>query len=97
MKKVTLITAILLGSFTIFSFTEIDKIAEETQFSVYKSEFDKGFKDGHCEGFKDVKGQLAICPITPIAPIPKIGQSSDSYKDGYITGFKRGMKYARKN
>tara|TARA_B100000780_G_C20765836_1_gene304120 strand:+ start:162 stop:455 length:294 start_codon:yes stop_codon:yes gene_type:complete len=96
MKKLSLITAILLGSFTIFSFTGIDEITEGIEFSVYETKFDEGFKDGHCEGFKDVKGEFSICPVPPVTPIPKVGQSYDSYKDGYNTGFKRGMRDARK-
>ena len=66
--------------------------AEET----YKTEFCEGFEDGHCEGWRDVKGQYALCPLTPLCPLPKLGQSSDSYRDGYNTGFKRGMRDARK-
>ena len=62
----------------------------------YKTEFCEGFEDGYCEGWKDVKGTYAICPIAPICPIPQIGQSSDSYKDGYNTGFKKGMRAARR-
>jgi hypothetical protein len=96
MKKLTLISAIILGSFTIFSFIGADKVNDETNISTYKTKFAQGFEDGHCEGWKDEKGQYAICPVAPIAPIPKVGQSSDSYRDGYNTGFKRGIRDARR-
>jgi hypothetical protein len=58
-----------------------------------KSDFKDGFSDGYCEGWKDVKGQMAICPITPVAPIPKINQNT--YKGGYNAGFKKGRKKAK--
>ena len=96
MKKIILISAIILGSFTIFSFIGANKINDETNISAYKTKFDEGFEDGHCEGWKDEKGQYAICPIAPIPPIPKVGQSSESYRDGYNTGFKRGIRDARR-
>lgn len=62
---------------------------------VSTSDFCNGWEDGYCEGWKDVKGQFAICPITPICPIPEIGQ--DSYRGGYNRGFKEGMRAAHKN
>ena len=56
--------------------------------------FDNGFKDGFCAGYKDEEacGNLSICPIAPIAPIPSVSQSSSSYNDGYNSGFKVGLK-----
>lgn len=48
----------------------------------------QGWEDGYCEGWKDVKGMYAICPIPPIAPLPLIGR--DDYVDGYNRGFKHG-------
>ena len=80
----------------IMSFTLSDVITEKTEFSTFLSEFDEGFEEGHCEGWKDVKGEMTICPISPIPPLPKINQSSDSWRDGYNTGFKRGMRDAGK-
>ena len=62
---------------------------------VMGSEFNEGFKDGYCEGWKDVKGQYAICPITPIPPIPPIGK--DTYRGGYNLGFKKGMRAAQRD
>ena len=51
-----------------------------------------GWDDGYCEGWKDVKGVFAICPITPICPIPEINR--ERYKDGYNRGFKTGYRDA---
>ena len=33
------------------------------------SEYREGFKDGYCEGWKDVKGQYAYCPYAPLPTI----------------------------
>jgi hypothetical protein len=68
------------------SLTSVDKIY---------TEFNDGWEEGFCEGWKDIKGNYSICPITPIAPIPRIGESSDSFRDGYNRGFKYGMCKAR--
>lgn len=96
MKKIVLVAVMVIGTTFLMSFTNSSNLNELKEV-VIQSKFDEGFKDGHCEGWKDVKGEYSICPIAPIPPIPKIGQSSDSYKDGYNTGFKAGMKAANKD
>lgn len=55
--------------------------------------FDKGWKEGYCEGWKDKKGQMSVCPIAPIAPIPDI--DCTTYKCGYNKGFKAGKNAAK--
>jgi hypothetical protein len=50
-----------------------------------QAEFCAGFK----EGYKAVKGDIAIVPICPIAPITPIG--SNDYREG----LKKGMAYAQ--
>lgn len=57
-------------------------------------EFCKGFSDGHCEGWRDVKGQLVVCPVPPVCPVPEVNQNT--YKGGYNLGFKRGIRDANK-
>ena len=59
------------------------------------TEFNKGWAEGFCEGWKDVKGDYSLCPLTPLAPLPKINERSDSFRDGYNRGFKYGMCEAR--
>ena len=56
--------------------------------------FDDGYEDGWCAGYQDEEacGEFTICPIAPIAPIPGINQSSNSYMDGYGEGFKDGFR-----
>ena len=90
--------------FVLFSFIALpsietaynDSTVTEIVIDYYDGQdFIDGFDDGYCEGWKDVKGQFAICPITPIAPIPPIGQ--DTYRGGYNMGFKAGTKAAYRN
>ena len=94
MKKPLLSIITILLVFVAFGVNspKEEKIITENIMTV--SDFSEGWKDGYCEGWKDVKGQFAICPIAPIAPIPPIGKNS--YKGGYNMGFKAGMKAARK-
>lgn len=62
------------------------------------TEYQRGWADGHCEGWKDVKGKYAYCPYPPYAPAyPTYPKSYNSYKDGYNDGFKRGMSDALKD
>ena len=79
MKKVLLVLTVLLC-------VSMVKPLETTPFN-------EGFEDGWCEGYKDVKGQLTICPIAPIAPLPPI--DANTYKGGYNIGFKAGRKKAQ--
>jgi len=58
--------------------------------SLEDSDYNEGWEAGFCEGWKDVKGQYSICPIPPIAPIPKI-DCNEGYRCGYNRGFKYGM------
>ncbi len=53
-----------------------------------------GFEEGYCEGWKDVKGQWAICPYAPPCPIPPI--DCTTYNCGYNNGFKQGRKAAQR-
>lgn len=46
--------------------------------------FESGFKQGACDGKFG-----CIEPISPICPIPNIGESS--FRDGYNRGFKNGL------
>ena len=93
MKHFTLsIAVVLLLSLNSFTPPTTNPISE-----IIQTNFNEGFADGYCEGWKDVKGELSLCPLTPLPPLPKIGQSSNSYRDGYNTGFKRGMKDANKD
>ena len=78
-SKITLI--LLVFAFTSFGYT----IEKSNQ-----TDYDEGWEDGFCEGWKDEKGQYAICPIAPIAPIPKLN-CMEGYKCGYNRGFKYGL------
>tara|TARA_R110001606_G_scaffold395892_1_gene569040 strand:+ start:877 stop:1968 length:1092 start_codon:yes stop_codon:yes gene_type:complete len=56
--------------------------------SKYNEGFNNGYKNGYCQD----QSIGCIPPISPIAPIPKIGENLDSYKDGYNRGFKMGLE-----
>jgi hypothetical protein len=95
MKNVFII-ATFISAFAIMTAFTSSNIKNSVNTEVtYKSDFCKGWEEGYCEGWKDVKGQYAICPITPICPIPEIGQ--DTFKGGYNRGFKAGRKKALEN
>ncbi len=59
--------------------------------SNYSSGFDEGYKNGYCYG-----DAFCSSPIPPITPIPLIGESDDSYQDGYNRGFSVGTKDRQK-
>lgn len=74
MKKLLAIFTLI----TIMSFTTSD-------YSSYCDGWDDGYKDGWC--YNDM---FCIPPIPPICPIPRIGESYNSYKQGYQRGFVNG-------
>lgn len=60
--------------------------------SAIKTDFCEGFEEGYKEGWCYNEGDDCLEPITPECPIPKITESSDSYKDGYNRGYTKGKK-----
>ena len=62
--------------------------------TISQSEYCEGWEEGYCEGYKDIKGEFSICPITPLCPMPEIFK--DSWKDGYHRAFLAGRKKAMK-
>ena len=97
MKKKLLQILLIVSFFTLSAFTTMNSnrtlIAKETTVT---SKYAEGWKDGHCEGWKEEKGKNAYCPHAPYAPYPAYPKSSDSYRDGYNDGYRRGMSDARK-
>jgi hypothetical protein len=89
MKKVLLAAFMSIGSIVLMSFDRFNSESAKVETN-FNSDYEEGWEDGFCEGWKDVKGQFSICPITPICPIPKIS-CSEGYKCGYNRGFKYGM------
>lgn len=87
MKNLLIIAILLFGALNINGVSP-----KENTIINYYSEFSEGWKDGYCEGWKDVRGVYAVCPIAPIAPIPQAGRNT--YRDGYNRGFKQGMRDA---
>lgn len=54
----------------------------------YSRGFEKGYPVGYCYG----QGYSCVPPVTPVTPIPLIGETYDSYTDGYNRGFAEGQK-----
>ena len=69
----------------------LDRPIENT---ISQSEYCEGWEEGYCEGYKDIKGEFSICPITPLCPMSEIFK--DSWKDGYHRAFLAGRKKAMK-
>lgn len=80
-KYIILFTILLFASNTLFAQTN------------YTNGFNTGYKKGYCQD----QGVGCIEPIPPISPIPKIGESSDSYTDGYNRGFQMGLSARKSN
>lgn len=62
-----------------------------SQILLAQTNFDRGYEKGFAEGFCYDKGVGCIAPIPPVAPIPGIYESIDSYKDGYLRGLQHGQ------
>ena len=83
----------IIFTFIFFAFITTSFSVPNIKEKTTQSAFCEGWDEGYCEGWKEIKGALSICPIAPICPIPDIGKNS--YKGGYNTGFRAGMKAAR--
>ncbi|HFG0578739.1 TPA: hypothetical protein ACGFUY_002602 [Flavobacterium psychrophilum] len=53
-----------------------------------QNDFSNGYKEGYKSGYCYEQGYGCIPPIPPIAPIPRVGEST--YTDGYNRGFSDG-------
>ncbi|WP_374425041.1 hypothetical protein [Chromobacterium sp.] len=77
MKKVATVIGIFLLSATVY--------AANLSSDDFCDGYDDGYKEGWCYGqFSCIK------PISPICPIPRIGE--DGYRDGYNRGFIDGRR-----
>lgn len=96
MKKLVLVVIVVTGAtflmpdMNAFNEKEIN-IELSTQ-----TNYEEGWEDGYCEGWKDVKGRYALCPLTPLCPLPEL-ECPQGYKCGYNRGFKAGMRAAKNN
>ena len=59
-----------------------------------QTKFCDGWEEGYCEGWQSIQGQLAMCPIAPICPIPEVLENE--YNDGYNRGFLKGRVDAKR-
>ena len=97
MKKNFFKFTLILCFFTLTAFDSAKLLNKNViEKNKVNSPYNEGWKDGHCEGWKEIKGQNAYCPYAPYPPYPKYPKSTDSYKDGYNDGYRRGMSDAQK-
>ncbi|MEQ1796579.1 MAG: hypothetical protein ABL872_01435 [Lacibacter sp.] len=64
--------------------------------SYSQSKFADGFKEGYKKGYCQGK-QSCLAPLPPPVPLVNVGESYDSYMDGYNRGFKIGLDAQSKN
>ncbi|MGC4035707.1 MAG: hypothetical protein QM764_07070 [Chitinophagaceae bacterium] len=64
------------------------------QYSI-KKPFDTGFEKGFTEGFCYNQKLNCVPPITPIVPLVRVGESENSYQDGFNRGFQIGLDLQR--
>ena len=81
MKNITL-TCLLILNFVAFG---------QSNFNIG---FKEGFKNGYCYS-NNQSGYYCNPPLPPLAPLPQISESSNSYQDGYNRGFLYGQSQRR--
>ncbi len=54
--------------------------------------FEVGFKEGYC--YNQYKPDC-LTPLTPLAPLPNLNESAQSYQDGFNRGFQTGLDLRR--
>jgi len=77
--------------FSIICLSVIHGIVQAQTGTNFSIGFDKGFKEGFCYN----KGQDCLSPLPPLAPLPRITESKDSFWDGYNRGFQTGLDLQR--
>jgi len=90
MKKIVFILSLAIGIVVLMSFKDNSKVENE---KIFQFDSEKVWEDDY-EGWKDVKGQLSLCPLVPLTPLPKL-ECREGYKCGYNRGFKYGMCKAK--
>lgn len=81
MKNITL-TCLLILNFAAFG---------QSNFNIG---FKEGFKNGYCYS-NNQSGYYCNPPLPPLAPLPQISESRNSYQDGYNRGFLYGQSRRR--
>lgn len=77
MKKL-IFSIVLLSALMLNSFSQTN----------YSRGFQDGYKYGYCHNDYN-----CIPPVPPVTPPTQVGESVDSYKDGYNRGFKLGLEH----
>jgi hypothetical protein len=55
------------------------------------SAFCRGWEEGHCYGFRTVKGDFSVCPIPPLCPFYPLNCQQDDYRCGFAMGVLQGQ------
>ena len=77
---------VLIG-FSLIStaFTLNNTLVRPIENTISQSEYCEGWEEGYCEGYKDIKGEFSICPITPLCPMPELFKDSMNIKAALMT------------
>jgi len=59
------------------------------------SAFCNGWDAGYCAGWRTVKGEYAMCPLSPLCPVPPMGCTYNDYRCGFTVGVLAGERAAR--
>lgn len=62
---------------------------EPQTLSNFNTAYADGWHDGYIEGYCDGK-MGCIAPLVPLCPLPKVGESINSYNQGWKRGFLHG-------
>lgn len=89
------LTRAILNAYTVIIVLFLFSNQLEAQIAI--NEYDKGFKVGFKEGYCYNSGIGCMPPITPLTPLTRLGESLNSYKDGYNRGFQIGIDLQRIN
>ena len=92
MKNLIKILSVIVVVLVSTAFTINNTLEKRIENYISQTEFCEGWEAGYCEGYKDIKGEFSICPITPLCPMPKLFK--DSWKDGYHRAFLAGRRKA---
>jgi hypothetical protein len=58
----------------------------------HAGDFSDGWRQGFCEGCKQVKGAYSLAPLPPLPPLPPLGEND--YQGGFAAGVLAGAEAA---
>ena len=85
MKNFIIIFAVIGLGLISTAFTLNNTLVRPIENTISQSEYCEGWEEGYCEGYKDIKGEFSICPITPLCPMPELFKDSMNIKAALMT------------